>query len=150
MKTNILTIILLLSFFSGISQEKNLIYTNPDYLFSVTHSSEFENPNEESVGEIKIFRFLDLNIDITIQNSMPLEDAKNSISILKPNTRLKVRSKTYNENKYVAMIENETGKLLKMVQILINEKYTYFININKPIDFEQGINQLKIINLMNY
>lgn len=132
------------------AQEKNLIYTNPDYSFSVTHFLEFENPKEETVGEIKTFRFLDLDIDITIQPVMTLEEAKNAYSVLQPNSLIKVRSKTFNENKYIAMIENESGKLLKMVEILIYHKYTYFIKINKPVDFEQGQKQLKMFNLINF
>lgn len=129
------------------AQNKQNRYINKDYSFSITTENKFEDPEENGFEDLKTFRFLDLNIDVNVQPPMLLDEAKNTFATMKPNSTLKVRSQTFGDNKFIALIEKEDTTLIKIVKILITNKHTYFIHINKPIDFENGIKQLDFFGL---
>lgn len=149
MKTILLIFSLLFSLQIIIGQEKSNDYTNLKYAFSIINEEQsFEKPSIEEVGSITTFRFYDLHIEVTVQPKMDLEEAKKSIMHFSSNRFSKERGETsYDGNKYIQIVENGSGKTAKLLKILSNNNFTYFISIFRPKDIEEGFNQLRMFKI---
>lgn len=150
MKKTFLILSIICCTISTFSQEKINKYTNEEYLFSVENKNiKFDYPTEEVAGEIKIYRFFDNQFTVSVQPLKNMEMIKNlQLAILTTGKKVKVKSKTFNENRYYAQIEDKNGNIVKMVEINNDGQYTYTLLVNNPNSFKEGIDLITSFSII--
>jgi len=151
MKKIIAILVLFFGITSIFSQEKIHKYTNTEYLFSVENNDvKFDYPIEEEVGNIKVYCFFDNQFKVSVQPLQNMELSKNlQLAVLTAGKKVKIKSKTFNENRYYAQIEDKKGNIIKMIEINNVGQYTYTLLVNNPNSFKEGINILTSFNVLN-